>query len=575
MNLPIKVLRVGSHALRVTAQGTKTADAIEREVRVVPTGQPIEYTKNDVLKDAFTDTFTVPAQTIPDSHSLWVKLYPSRFSEVVEGLDSIFQAPYGCFEQTSSTTYPNVLVLDYMKRMGRLTPEIEIKTRKFVNAGYQRLLTFEVPGGGFDWFGHAPAHVGLTAYGILEFTDMNHVRPVDQTMVERTRKWLYSQQNADGSWDATSGPHGWSKDAPVTAYVAWALSESGDESPALDRALNYLRSHPEKLSSNYQKALAANAFLARNRNDAFGLGLLTQLKDTAISSDHMIHWVSPGYSVTYSHDSGMQVETTALCTMAMIKSGMWPESVKQALAWISKQKTMNGTWGSTQATILAMRALISGSTASLGQGYESTVTVLLNGQKIETFLINKENSDVMKQIDLTKHLQAGDNRLELRQSPTGELPVQLSGVYWRPANPNVAVTPPHQPEPLQIELQYDRATLAVNDLLKCTVTVKNNTGNMVNMAIVDLGIPPGFDVDTSAFESMQQNGQVAKFDVTGNQVILYLRELSESTPFQFSYSLRAKYPLRVQTPPSTVYEYYQPQNRAQSKPVELQVARLP
>jgi hypothetical protein len=117
--------------------------------------------------------------------------------------------------------------------------------------------------------------------------------------------------------------------------------------------------------------------------------------------------------------------------------------------------------------------------------------------------------------------------------------------------------------------------LAASSPDKCTVTVKNNTGNMVNMAIVDLGIPPGFDVDTSAFDAMQQNGQVAKFDVTGNQVILYLRKLSESAPFQFSYSLRAKYPLRVQTPPSAVYEYYQPQNRAQSKPVELQMAGLP
>ena len=69
---------------------------------------------------------------------------------------------------------------------------------------------------------------------------------------------------------------------------------------------------------------------------------------------------------------------------------------------------------------------------------------------------------------------------------------------------------------------------------------------------------------------MQQNGRIAKFEVTGNQVILYLRELSNVKPFRFEYSLRAKYPLRVQTPPSAVYEYYQPQNRAESKPEVLE-----
>ena len=572
-NFSIKMLRVGTHTLRVTAQGTKIADAIEREVHVIPTGQQIQYTKNDVLRADFSDTFTIPAAIVPGSQNLWVKLYPSRFSEVVEGLDSVFKAPYGCFEQTSSCTYPNVLVLDYMKRMGRLTPETEIQARKYINAGYQRLLTFEVPGGGFEWFGRPPANICLTAYGVLEFTDMAKVHPVDEAVTERARQWLFRQQNSNGSWDEIHRGWTWTGRGSMTAFVVWALAESGDKSPNLDRALNYLRSHPQELDNTYSEALAANAFLARDRNDAFGHQLASQLQKAAIVDDKTsIHWTSTGYSITYSHDSGMDTECTALCAMALMKAGTWPQSVNQALTWISRNKFADGTLGSTQATILAMRALLAASSTFLGQDFESTVTILLNGQKIEIFRINKENSDVMRQIELTKHLQTGDNRLELRQSPTGELPVQVSGAYWLPANPSAAMTPAHQPELLQIDLQYDRATLAVNDLLKCALTVKNNTGTTVNMAIVDLGIPPGFDVDKSAFEAMQQNGQVAKFDVTGNQVILYLRELSESTPFRFSYSLRAKYPLRVQTPPSAVYEYYQPQNRAESEPVTLRVA---
>ena len=38
--------------------------------------------------------------------------------------------------------------------------------------GVQRLLTFEVPGGGFSWFGQAPANKILTSYGLMEFADM-------------------------------------------------------------------------------------------------------------------------------------------------------------------------------------------------------------------------------------------------------------------------------------------------------------------------------------------------------------------------------------------------------------------
>ncbi|SPE51099.1 membrane hypothetical protein [Verrucomicrobia bacterium] len=573
--LPLKVLRVGNHPLRVTAQGAKLADAIEREICVLPTGERREHTQNGVLEESWLDTFTIAPETIPDSQSFWVKFYPSRFSELVEGLESIFQAPYGCFEQTSSTTYPNVLVLDYLKRMGRLTPEIEIKARKFINAGYQRLLTFEVAGGGFEWFGRPPANICLTAYGILEFTDMARLHPVDEAVTERARKWLSAQQNSDGSWDEIHRGWTWEERGSMTAFVAWALAESGDESANLDRALSYLRAHPKELSNTYSRALAANAFLARDRDDSFGRELARQLKEAAVAGrGETLHWTSDGYSVTYSHGGEMDVETTALCTLALMKAGECPQSVKQALTWVSKEKSANGTWGSTQATILAMRALLAGSTASLGQEFDSAVTLLLNGKKVETFHLNKENSDVMKQIELTKYLHAGENQLELRQVPAGELPFQVTGAYWVPAlSPNGLPTPaaPPSAEPLQIETRYDRRMLPVNEQLNCAVIVKNNTGQRINMAIVDLGIPPGFELDVTTFETMRQEGQIAKFEITGNQVILYLREISNLQPFQFSYSLRAKYPLRVQTPRSTVYEYYHPENRAQSKGVILQV----
>lgn len=571
LNFPLKGLRVGVHSLRVTAQGAKVADAIEREVRVLPTGQRIEHSQNGVLTQNWTDTFGVSPEAVPDSQSLWVKFYPSRFAEVVEGLDAIFQAPYGCFEQTSSTTYPNVLVLDYMKRMGRLTPEIELTARKYINAGYQRLLTFEVAGGGFEWYGRTPANICLTAYGILEFTDMARVHSVDEQVTARARRWLFSQQNTDGSWNEIHRGWTWAGRGSITAFVTWALAESGDQSSNLERALAFLRSHPQELSNPYAKALAANAFLAHDRNDASGRELAGQLKVSAVSgSGQTAHWTSDGYSMTYSHGAGMDVETTALAAMALIKAGIAPESVKQALTWISSEKSSRGTWGSTQATILAMRALLAGSSASFGQEFDSTITVLLDGKSIETFLVNKDNSDVMKQIELTRYLHSGDNRVELRQAPAGELPFQLTGVSWLPADRSTLSTPSAAVALLQIDVQYDHTSLPVNELLKSSVTISNNTGQVINMAIVDLGIPPGFEVDSTAFAVMQWADRLDKFEVAGNQVILYLRELSNTTPLQFTFALRAKYPLRVQTPPSAVYEYYQPKNRAQSKPVILE-----
>ena len=569
VHIPLKAVRVGEHLLRVTATGSKLSDAVERIVRIEPTGTKINHLINDVLRQQFVDNFVIPSDAIPGSQKLVARFYPSRFSEVVEGLDSIFAEPYGCFEQTSSTTYPNVTALTYLQSVHKLTPEIEARAHRLIRDGYQRLLTFEVPGGGFEWFGRAPAHVGLTAYGVLEFTDMAQVTTVDKAMVKRTLEWLYSQQKTDGSWREGAGLHGWAA-GPMTAYVAWALADAGERSPGLRKALDYLRSHAEETSSTYLKAVAANAFLAVDHSDEYGNRLVSMLRQSAIDSpDKTVHWSSTGRSITYSYGPSLDVEVTALSAMALMKAGTAPETVRQSLAWLSRQKNASGNWDTTQATILAMRALIQGTGTALGQEFTSSVTLKLNGETIKSFELNKQNSDVLKQIDLTKRLHPGENRVEIVQTPAGELSLQLDGVYWLPGQAPKDSAP--MPNPLRFALNYDRTTLKVNDTLKCTGYVTTRSQPSIHMPTVDLRIPPGFEVDPTAFEALQTSGRIAKFEVHGSRVILYLRELVEGEPFRFEYSLRAKYPLHAQAPKSVVYEYYRPDNRAESRETTLQV----
>ena len=54
-------------------------------------------------------------------------------------------------------TFPNVLVLNYLKQTKQNSPEIQLKAENYISLGYQRLLTFEVTGGGFSLYGRPPA----------------------------------------------------------------------------------------------------------------------------------------------------------------------------------------------------------------------------------------------------------------------------------------------------------------------------------------------------------------------------------------------------------------------------------
>lgn len=172
----------------------RRADVVVREIEVVPDGREQTIAFNGRLETSIEHAVSFPPNAIPDAGRIFVRLYPGPLSQIVEGMDAIVRMPSGCFEQTSSATYPNVLALDYMKRTKQQTPEVHAKATGFIGAGYQRLLTFEVPGGGFSWFGQAPANKILTAYGLMEFSDMAKAYEIDARVVQRTQQWLATQQ---------------------------------------------------------------------------------------------------------------------------------------------------------------------------------------------------------------------------------------------------------------------------------------------------------------------------------------------------------------------------------------------
>jgi hypothetical protein len=149
-------------------------------------------------------------------------------------------------EQTSSAAYPNILVADYVKKARVASPEILLKAENFLNVGYQKLLTFERPGGGFDWWGNGEPLVWLSAYGLQEFNDMARVYPIDKGVITRTQAWLMNpkQRAADGTWSKIGMTHSESIERMgdpkllLTSYVTWSLLDSGHKKEDLKKSID-------------------------------------------------------------------------------------------------------------------------------------------------------------------------------------------------------------------------------------------------------------------------------------------------------------------------------------------------
>ena len=577
----LEAKQIGKFKLKLSAQlkgSTKRADVVVREIEVVPNGREQNVVFNGQLESAVSHKLEFPQTSIDGASKIFVRLYPGPLSQIMEGMDSLLRMPGGCFEQTSSSTYPNVLALDYMKRTKKLTPEVHAKAEGYIANGYQRLLTFEVQSGGFSWFGQAPANKILTSYGLMEFYDMSKVHEVDPRVIQRTQQWLASQQQLDGSWKPDTqfinegATNRYNTDVlRITAYIAWSLGNTGYQGPAVQKATEYIQKHLSEKADAYTLTVLANFAVDSGKDREFTRQVIQMLLDARTEKGEQAWWSADETSL-YATGTSASVETTGLAVQALLKWGQAAGTARKALTYITAKKDATGAWGSTQATIMALRALLLASekgTADL----RGTVEISVNGKSSKKFVLTPENNDLLHQFVFKEIDGSGANTVEIRYDGRGTLGYQTAGQYFIPWDEQ------GEKEPLSISVNYDRSKLMQDDIVTATATIQNNLPKTANMVMVDLGIPPGFDLLSEDLQGYQEksasmkSGRLEKFNQTATQAILYFNSFAAGETVQLKFRFRAKYPIRVRTFQSGVYEYYDPDVKSVARPVALEVIK--
>src|SRR4029077_4550960 len=400
------------------------------------------------------------------------------------------------------------------------------KAEGYIANGYQRLLTFEVPGGGFSWFGSAPANKILTAYGLMEFYDMSKVYDVDPKLIFRTHQWLAGQQQADGSWkpDASSINEGatnrYNSDVlRITAYLAWSLESTGYLGPAVEKARQFIESHMSAKADAYTLAVLANFAADYGKDRDLTRQAMQLLLDARTEKDDQAWWSADETGV-YATGASASVETTGLAAQSLLKWGGAASTVRKAMTYIATKKDASGAWGTTQATIMALRALLL-ATEKGAADVRGTLEVMLNGKTQEKLTLTPENNDLLHQFVFKDLDTKSANAVEIRFEGKGGLAYQVVGRYFLPWDKKP------ENEPLSIDVAYDRTHLAQDDIATATATIKNNLQKTANMVMVDLGIPPGFELlaedlqDYHEKTAGQKSGRLEKFNLTATQAILY------------------------------------------------------
>ena len=571
VKFPVRVDKVGTYKLTVKGKGTAKSDAVARVVRVVPDGKPLMSAQSGSLSAGeVSHQVSFAAGAVPGSESLHVSIYPAFLSQVVEGLDSMLKEPYGCFEQTTSTTWPNVLVTAYMEETGSITPEIQLKAEALIATGYQRLLTYEHKGGGFSWFGESDGHpfLTVTALGVMEFADMATVYPIDQAMLLRTQQWLAGQQKADGSWEGDISEFFSFQSSTLrnSAFVVWALAASGYSGYELTSGVNYLKGALKGDEDAYTLATVANAFAIAVPSDPKTAELLKKLDEMKKVDGDKAYWDADGGQTSfYGYGDSASVETTAVVTHAMLVSGGFKKTAEMGINYLLSKKDPNGNFGPTSSTVWTLRTLLTAAKKG-SEGATGLMTVSVDGIAQDEVTLTQDKWDVMSTVDLASVATSGDHTVTLSFAGEGKVSYNVVSGYYVPWDD----VPAGPTGPLAVEISYDKTSLEVNDTVTATILVKNLTASVQNMVLVTVGLPPGFQVLDEDLQPYVEEGALAKFEKTGKQLTLYLMDLDPNGEEAYQYRLRATMPVKAADGGATAYPYYEPDQKSVAESTTLE-----
>jgi uncharacterized protein YfaS (alpha-2-macroglobulin family) len=582
---------------RVTAFGSDASDAVEKPVSVHPDGEEVAQTASGVFGESGSLDVVVPMDAIKDSVRADLKIYPNLMAHALEGVEGILQRPYGCAEQTISSTYPNVMILRHLEpqseKLSAPMRKIADKARRYAQAGYERLLGYRAENGGFSYWGRDEADLALTAYALRFLNDASDFIGVDEDVIAGARKFILGSQERDGRW----APRYWNekedakRSALNTAYIARVLAmekskeakADKDFAAALSRSLDYLRKRIEEIDEPY--LIASYALAAMDAGEKSGAEkAVTKLRTLAREEAGTSCWNLESNTPFYGWGLAGRIETTALSVNALNRAvaaevGRAGEREKadslinRGLLFLLRNKDRYGVWHSTQATINVLDALIGLNKGEVAMsGATGVAEIVVNGKRVSSVAMppsGQLNNPIT--VDISSSLSRGNNRVEIRRSGDAtRASAQVVETHYEPWEQGAAGRRENiklrNSSALRLTVNYDKLEAKIGEEIVCAVTAERVGHQGYGMMLAEIGLPPGADVDRESLEraARESGWSLNHYDVLPDRVIAYL--WPQAGGLKFSFKFKPRYGVKAQTAPSALYDYYNPEARVALAP---------
>ncbi|KAL6471066.1 hypothetical protein MHYP_G00197160 [Metynnis hypsauchen] len=547
-----------TRSLLVQAEGTEKTKS--QSWLLCPQGKMelhVCFTGNSVSEEM---ELVLPEDVIEGSARASVSVLGDILGRALQNIDGLLKMPYGCGEQNIALLAPNIYILQYLENTGQLTAAIRERATGFLKSGYQRQLNYKHFNGAYSTFGRGEGNTWLTAFVLRTFGKAQRYIFIDPQNIETTKKWLISNQRADGCFirqgrlfnNRMKG--GVNDDVTMTAYITASLLELGHKvkDPVVSKGLSCLKSSIGNLTNTYAAALLAYTFSLAGEHDVREQ-LLKKLDSVAISGDGRLHW-----SQSASDDSdSLSVEISSYVLLAVLTTAEVTAAdlgyANKIVSWLVRQQNPYGGFSSTQDTVVALQSLALYSTKVFSSDGSSTVTVQSADKESHHFDVNQDNKLLYQE----RPLQDVPGKYSISVKGSTCMSVQVALFYNIPT--------PTESNTLSIEAKTDgNCTKSFGYTLSINFTVTyNGELNSTNMVIVDIKILSGFTADPS---ELKKRLLVERVDSKDDHVIMYMKEVPRNSPMNYQLHLKQVLPVKNLKPAVIkVYDYYQTSDQSETE----------
>lgn len=556
----------GNKEFVLNSQAGQFTDKVTRKLLVKPKGFPIEVPCSGILEAGkpAVHTINIPTQVVTDSIACSTAVYPTPLANLTEALGRLIQDPYGCFEQTSSTSYPLTMAQQYFVSHTGVDPKLVQASKEKLDSGYKRLVSFWCPDKGYEWFGENPGHEALTAFGIMHFSDMSQVRDVDKNMISSTREWLLKQKDGKGGFNRKRRAlHSWIEDKDCSdAYITWALLESGQATDTLKEEIDHVKASASSSKNSYVKALAANA-LVRAGDSKSAATLLDELARKQ-KADGSVDSITA--SIVGSGGDSLVIEGTSLATLAWLSDPKYAGNVERSIKYLA-DSCQSGRYGSTQATVLALKAIVQYDKNRARPKADGRVRVFVDNHAVGDWIdFTPKTQGAIKLPDISELLTPGEHKLELRMEGGGAMPYSLSVNY------NTSLPNSSKDCKLDVDVKLASNKLEEGSATVANVVVQNKTNDVIPTPVAIVGLPGGLEPRHDQLKELVKKGTIAAYEVLGREVVLYWRDLDANARVEIPVSLIAAIPGKYKGPASRAYLYYTDENKTWVDGLEVEIA---